>query len=301
VGQLVESPVDQLVTHGYADLQGVRLHYVEAGSGPLVILLHGFPDFWYTWRHQISPLVQAGFHVVAPDMRGYNLSAKPAGIGAYRLSHLCRDVERLIQRFGVERAHIVGHDWGAAVAWSFAMASPARLDRLAILNVPHPVRFMQGLKTLRQARKSWYVFFFQLPWLPEAAIRAGDYASLRRLLRTDPLRPGAFTAADIERHVQAVAQPGALTCMINYYRALMWALGRQSPVRQEATWRRIDAPALVLWGDHDRYLGVELAEPPPDLVPHARVEHFPDASHWLQHDKPDEVSERLVRFLSSTV
>lgn len=282
------------VTERYADLGDIRLHVAEAGSGPLVILLHGFPEFWYCWRHQIPALAAAGYRVVAPDMRGYNRSDKPAGVGAYRGELLAADVANLIRECGAERAAVVGHDWGAVVAWLFAMRYPELLDRLAILNVPHPERFARGLRTWRQLRKSWYMFFFQLPWLPEAGIRAGHYAFLRRTFRSDPVRPDAFSAADIARYMEAAAQPGALTGAVNYYRAAF----RPPPSLRDG-FPRIDAPTLVIWGERDRYLGSELAEPDRRLVPNARVERLPDASHWVNADQPERVNALLLDFLAA--
>ena len=282
------------VRHNTAEVDaGVRLHYVEAGEGPLVVLLHGFPEFWYSWRHQIPALAAAGFRVVAPDMRGYNLSDKPRSVSAYRTEILSRDVARLLDACGVQQASVVGHDWGAAVAWGFAMAYPERLQRLAILNVPHPITFMRSLRTLRQLRKSWYVFFFQLPWLPEMSARRGNYAFVRQALRGGVKR-GAFTPEDVERYVEAIARPGALTAAINYYRALFRAAGA---ARRQI--RRIDAPVLVIWGEHDRYLGSELAEPPREWVPNARLERLPTASHWVQNDEPERVNALLLGFLNA--
>ncbi len=156
------------VREGYAELGEVRLHYVEAGplDGPPVVLLHGFPDFWYSWRHQIPPLAAAGFRAIAPDMRGYNLSSKPADISAYEARRLAGDIRALIRERGLERACVAGHDWGAAVAWVLAMRHPETVERLAILNVPHPRRMLEALRRPgRQLLRSWYMFFFQLPWL----------------------------------------------------------------------------------------------------------------------------------------
>lgn len=286
--------IDRMVTHRYADLDRVRLHYVEAGEGPLVVLLHGFPDFWYTWRHQIPALAAAGYRVVAPDMRGYNLSDKPRGIAPYQIEHLCGDVAGLIRHLGEERAAVVGHDWGGGVAWLFAMRYPEMLNRLAILNLPHPVRMLEGLKTLRQLLRSWYMFFFQLPWLPEAGMRAGNYRALREVLRHDPARPGAFTPADIDRYVEAMSRPGALTASINYYRALR----RRSPAEMRAMLRPVEAPVLIIWGEQDRYLRAELAEPGREWAPDQRVVRLPTASHWVQHDEPERVNELLVAFLA---
>jgi pimeloyl-ACP methyl ester carboxylesterase len=280
--------------HRYADLGDVRLHYVEAGQGPLVVLLHGFPEFWYSWRFQIPALAAAGLRVVAPDMRGYNMSDKPRGVAAYDVDLLARDVARLIRACGAERASVVGHDWGGGVAWLFAMRYPALLERLAILNAPHPVRFLRGLAHPRQLLRSAYIFFFQVPWLPEAVWRAGDFRLLRWVFRTDPLRPDAFTAEDIARYVDALAQPGALTGALNYYRALV----RRNPLRARAALRPITAPVLVIWGERDRALGPELAAPPPAWVPRARLVRLPDASHWVQNDRPERVNALLLDFFA---
>ena len=288
------------LVHRYADLGDVRLHFVEAGAGgdgvdrPLVVLLHGFPEFWYSWRHQIPALAAAGFRVVAPDLRGYNLSGKPRGVERYRIDLLALDVERLIRRCGAARAVVAGNDWGGAVAWTFAMRYPQMVERLVVANAPHPARFFRALRTARQLRKSWYMFFFQLPWLPEAWLRAGHYAALRQSFRSAEIRPGAFTAADVDRYVEAIARPGALTAAINYYRALF----RQNPRRVQASLRRIEAPVLVIWGERDRYLGAELAEPEGEWVPNARVERLPRASHWVQLDEPERFNSLLLEFLA---
>ena len=284
------------VHHRYADLGDVRLHYVEVGAGPLVVLLHGFPEYSGSWQHQWGALAAAGYRVVAPDMRGYNLSSKPRRVRAYDADYLARDVARLIRHCGEERAAaVVGHDWGGGAAWVFAMRYPAILERLAILNVPHPLRMLDGLRTLRQLRKSWYIFFFQLPWLPEAWLRAGNYAALRLPFRRDPVRPGAFTDTDLDGIVEAMARPGALTATINYYRAFL----RKGLREGTRTIRRIDCPVLVIWGEQDRYLGAELAEPPRRWVPHARVVRLPDASHFVQNDRPDDVNALLLEFLGA--
>jgi len=283
------------LAHRYADLGNVRLHYVEAGEGPLVLLLHGFPQFWYEWRHQIPTLVEAGFRVVAPDMRGYNLSDKPPGVQAYRVELLARDVERLILACGARTAVVVGHDWGAIVAWIAAMRNPGRVRRLAILNVPHPARFLDGLLSPGQLLRSSYMLFFQIPRLPEEVIRAGDFALLRSALLGDPVRAGAFTAEDIERYVGAMARPGALTATLNYYRAFL-----RNPRETRALLKRIEAPVLVIWGERDRFLRRKLAEPPRLWVPNLlRVERLPDASHWVAEDRPLEVNTLLLDFLRS--
>jgi pimeloyl-ACP methyl ester carboxylesterase len=278
---------------GYAEIGDQRLHYVETGDGPLIVLLHGFPEFWYGWRQQIEPLAAAGFRVVAPDMRGYNLSSRPAGVKAYDVGQLAADVRGLVRERGAQSAMLAGHDWGGTVAWATAMNHPEVVHRLAILNAAHPRKLSQGLHHSGQLRKSWYFFFFDLPELPEAVVRADHWHFFRHFLRD--ARP-AYTPEEIDRYVEAWSQPKAATTMINYYRSSV----RQSPKRAEAQLRPVQAPTLVIWGQRDRYLGAELAEPDPDDVPNLdRVERLPDASHWVHHDEHERVTELLAEFFAA--
>ncbi|HET7017670.1 MAG TPA: alpha/beta hydrolase [Streptosporangiaceae bacterium] len=278
---------------GYADVGDQRLHYVEAGDGPLIVLLHGFPEFWYGWRHQIRPLAEAGFRVVAPDMRGYNLSSKPKGAASYDAGLLADDIRGFIRERGAETALLVGHDWGGSVAWMTAMHHPEVVSRLAILNAAHPRKLSQGLHHPGQLKKSWYFFFFDLPELPESVVRVDDWRFFRHFLRD--VRPEAFTPQDYERYVEAWSQPDAATAMINYYRSSV----RQPPKRAEAQIRTVQAPTLVIWGEGDRYLGPELAEPNHDDVPNLdHVERLPDASHWVHHDEPERVTQLLADFFA---
>ena len=280
------------IRDGYAEVGDVRLHYVEAGDGPLVVLLHGFPEFWYGWRLQIAPLAAAGFRVVAPDTRGYNLSSKPAGVAAYSADKLAADIHGLIQERGAESALVVGHDWGGTIAWTLAMNHPEVVDRLAILNAAHPRRLNEGLRNPHQLGRSWYFFYFQPPGLPERHVRAGHWRFLQHFLRD--ARP-PYTPEDIDRYVEAWSQPGAATAMINYYRGAV----RQSPKQAKAALRPISAPTLVIWGQRDRYLGPKLAEPDREDVPNLdRVERLPDASHWVHHDEPERVTQLLIDFFS---
>lgn len=281
-------------THGEAIVNGVRLHYVEAGAGPLVVLLHGFPEFWYGWRHQIGPLAAAGYHIVAPDMRGYNRSEKPAGVRAYAIENLVNDVAALIAYFGAARATVVGHDWGGVVAWETAMRRPDVVEKLIVLNAPHPGAFLRELRTPAQLARSWYAFAFQIPALPELLVALGNYRSLRAVFTRDPARPGAFTADDIERYRDALAIPGARTAAISYYRAAL----RRNPLRATADADRIvAAPALLIWGMGDRYLSPALTEGLERWVPHLRIERLADASHWVQHDAPERVTALIQDFL----
>ena len=274
---------------GYADIGDQRLHYVEAGEGPLVVLLHGFPEFWYGWRQQIEPLAAAGFHVVAPDMRGYNLSSRPDGVAAYDTGPLAADIRGLIRERGAQSALVVGHDWGGSVAWATAMTYPEVVDRLAILSAAHPRKLLQGLHHPGQLRKSWYFFFFDLPELPESVVGADHWRFFQHFLRD---ASPAYTPEEIDRYVEAWSQPGASTAMINYYRA---SVRKKDP---EAQLRPVQAPTLVIWGQRDRYLGEELAEPDHDDVPNLdRVERLP-ASHWVHHDEPARVTQLLTDFFA---
>ena len=281
------------LSHRDVQAGDVRLHCVEAGAGPPVVLLHGFPEFWYSWRHQLPALAAAGYHAVAPDMRGYDRSEKPPGVGSYRPDLLARDVAELIRALGSERAVVVGHDWGGAVAWHFAMRHPDLLERLVILDAPHPERMARALRTFSQLRRSWYMLFFQLPWLPEAVLGARDFGLIRRTFRHDPVRPGALSEEDIDRYVEALSQPGARTGALNYYRAAF-----RDPRQALARPPRIDHPVLLIWGGKDAYVPPELALPDTELVPNARVEVIPEASHWVQNDQPERVNARLLDFLA---
>jgi pimeloyl-ACP methyl ester carboxylesterase len=211
----------------------------------------------------------------------------------YRPRLLVQAVADLIVALGAHSATVAGHDWGGALAWLLAMHHPELVERLVILNAPHPIRFLKGLRSPRQLRRSWYILAFQLPWLLERLVAARDFRALRRALGRQPTRPGAFTAQDIDRYVAAAAQPGALRAAINYYRAAV----RANPLAQTQTLRRVDIPTLIIWGDQDRYLGRELAEPDPAWVPNVRVERIPEASHWVQADAPERVNQLIVEFL----
>jgi pimeloyl-ACP methyl ester carboxylesterase len=278
----------------FATVDGVRLHYVEAGEGPLVVLLHGFPEFWWSWRLQIPALVEAGYRVVAPDQRGYAESDKPRDWRDYRIERLAADVAGLIEALGEKDADVVGHDWGAAVAWMVATLHPERVRRLAILNVPHPAVMQRTLqRNPRQLLHSWYMFFFQVPWLPEQLMGRGGRRVLEQAYRD--ARPGAFTAEDLARYEQALHGPEGFRGPINWYRAAL----RRSPRATRALYRPIPAPVLVIWGEQDRFLTKEMADPDPRWVPDARVVRLPQASHWVQHDEPERVNALLTEFFSA--
>lgn len=269
---------------------GVRLHVVQAGpeDGFPVVLLHGFPEFWRAWERQIGPLARAGFRVIVPDLRGYHLSEKPPGVAAYRLHTLQKDVGALIRALGHPRAHVVGHDWGGIIAWALAIRQPEVVERLVILNAPHPAAARRMARLPAQWVRSWYILFFQLPWLPERVLpRFGAWA-------LHGTNPDAYTPRDRALYRAAWARPGAATAMINYYRALRLSGGGQAG---DAA-LRVTVPTLVLWGERDAALRPELAAGLERWVPGVRVVRFPRASHWVMRDEPLRVNNLIVDFLS---
>nr|WP_254765112.1 alpha/beta hydrolase [Natrinema marinum] len=274
-------------------VNGVRLHVVAAGdeTGPLVVLLHGFPEFWYGWRAQLEPLVAAGYRVLVPDQRGYDRSEKPDGVSAYRTHALSRDVVGLLASEGRERAHVVGHDWGGMVAWDLSRRFPERIDRLAVVNAPHPTAYLRALfASPEQLRRSWYAAWFQVPRLPEVVCRLGDYRVLERALRgTAP--PGTFSDEDLARYRRAWDRDGAITGMLNWYRAA----ARYPPIRPPD---RVDAPTLVVWGEEDTALLPSLAVDSATFCADARLEFLPGVSHWVPHEAPARLSELLLEHLS---
>jgi pimeloyl-ACP methyl ester carboxylesterase len=284
------------LTHREVATNGVRLHVVEAGppDGPLLLLLHGFPELWYGWRHQIEPLAAEGFRVVAPDQRGYDLSDKPRGVGAYRLDRLAADAVGLIDEAGRERAFVAGHDWGGMVAWYLGATQPARVARLACLNIPHPLVMRHHLRTNpAQRRRSRYMFYFQLPWLPELSFRRHDFRRGVQALRASS-RPGTFDDAEIARYREAWSQPGALTGMFNWYRAAL----RAQPPRPASP--RVTVPTLLIWGTADRFLGSEMAQPSIDLCDHGRLALVEGATHWVHHEEPGRVNTLLCDFFGGS-
>ncbi|HSN86803.1 MAG TPA: alpha/beta hydrolase [Thermoanaerobaculia bacterium] len=278
--------------HRILKTNGIQLHAVEAGpeDGPLLILLHGFPEFWYGWRHQIEPLAGAGFRVLVPDQRGYNLSDKPLGVRSYGIDILARDVLGLIDDAGREKAFVVGHDWGGAVGWWLGARHPDRLEKLALLNIPHPTVMRRHVTThLSQLRKSWYIFYFQLPWLPERSLRADDWKLAEKSLRVTSRR-GTFSDADLDAYREAWSRPGAATGMLNWYRA---ALRARPPWPKDP---QVRVPTLLIWGARDRALEREMAQPSIDLCDQGRLVFMDDATHWVHHEEPDTVNALLADF-----
>lgn len=281
--------------HSYINTNGIRLHVVQAGpkSGIPVLLLHGFPEFWYGFRKQIPVLAKAGCRVIVPDQRGYNMSDKPNGIKSYCVDTLMEDVTGLINALEYEKINLVGHDFGAMVAWMLGIKHPERLHRLGIINVPHPAvmrRFL--LRDFEQMSRSLYALYFQLPWLPEMIMRVGNWrvaaSGMRRIGK-----PNAFTDEDIEKYKEAWSQPGAVTAMLNWYRA---AARYRPEITDEM---RVRIPTLILWGANDVALSRRMARPSLDYCDEGNLIFFPDATHWVQHEEADEINRQLLTFISS--
>jgi pimeloyl-ACP methyl ester carboxylesterase len=292
--------LDASIRHGYAQIGGVRLHYAERGSGArLVILLHGFPECWYSWRHQLMALGES-YTVVAPDMRGYNLSDKPSRVEDYRIDLLVDDVLGLVRHFGRQQAAIVGHDWGAGVAWAVAQRHPEYVWKLAALQVP-PMAAWRANMTFRQALKSWYMLFFQLPRVPEWLMSAKDYAFVERIFKKTVARPGAFTDTDIAVYKKALREPGALTAAINYYRANVFSMFMKKKRKQEEiSDGRIRVPTLFIYGEQDHAIAPETVRDVKSFIdaPYREV-RIKTSAHWVQNEAIAEVNAALQSFLAS--
>lgn len=292
----MRTKLDALVRHRDAALDELRLHYVEAGpddrDAPTIVLLHGFPDFWYGWRYQLVALAEAGVRVLAPDLRGYDRSDKPSSVAAYAVRPLVQDIVQLLERTCSAPPLLVGHDWGGILAWWTAMLAPHCIDRLAIVNAPHPAQLRTAMTRPAQALRLWYVLYFQLPWVPERLLARDGHAPLLETLR----RYGVIvTDDDRTRYAEAFAQ-GSLNAMLNYYRAL----GRPRALRELAALRPIDHPTLVLWGERDPVLLPALAHPPDRWVRDARVERIASAGHWPQIDCAERFTRHLLEWRAST-
>jgi pimeloyl-ACP methyl ester carboxylesterase len=272
----------------------LRLHGVVAGpeNGPLVVLLHGFPDCWYGWLHQIPVLAEAGYRVVALDQRGYNLSDKPEGVRQYSTDLLTGDVLGVIHSLGRGSAVIAGHDWGGIVAWRMAMDHPAAVDKLIILNAPHPKAFARELRRgWNQRRRSWYMLFFRVPWVPETLFTLSPSATARFVFRGTALRRDTFSDSDLEVLAAALAQPGAMRCMLNWYRAsFRFSLSRRT--------QTIDTRTLLLWGEDDPFLSQALTYGLEKWVPNVDIHYIPQCGHWVQNEAAGEVNEWLAAFLA---
>ncbi|MGD1922552.1 MAG: alpha/beta fold hydrolase, partial [Pleurocapsa sp.] len=263
------------------------------GEGKLMLMLHGFPEFWYSWRHQIAEFAQ-DYHVVAIDMRGYNDSDKPESLFAYKISELIADVKGVINGLDYEDCILVAHDWGGAIAWNFAYEHPEMVEKLIVMNLPHPAKFIAGLKTWEQLQKSWYIFFFQIPFLPELIFQANNYQAIASTFIDMAIDKSAFSAEDLSAYKEAAAKPGALNAMINYYRANF----NISPDNNEAKeYGVLNIPTLMIWGEEDTALGKELTYGTEEYVKDLKLKYIPNCSHWVQQEQPELVNQYMREFV----
>jgi pimeloyl-ACP methyl ester carboxylesterase len=292
-----------MLRHEYADVNGVRLHYVTTGKGKLILFLHGFPEFWYMWKRQLVELGR-DYQAVAVDMRGYNLSSKPAEVEQYQIPRLVEDIRALAHHLGQKKFILVGHDWGGAVAWAFALYHPEYLEKLVIINAPHPA---VGARELRenpaQQKASEYMLKFRSPQA-EQILSANNYSRLLEAILGDRLRRGYLSEEDRQAYLEAWSQPGALTGGLNYYRAAQVGppTGDASePPRSylaELPSPVVKVPTLVIWGEKDAYLLTGNLEGLEEFVPDLTLRRIPDASHWVVHEQPDRVNAYIREFIA---
>lgn len=281
------------IKFNYAQIGGVRLHYAKAGAGSkLVVLLHGFPEFWRSWKQQIIALSHE-YTVIAPDLRGYNFSDKPEAIDDYKIEKLVDDVMGLIRHFGFEQAAIVGHDWGASIAWATAQNHPEAVWKLCAMQIP-PMQIWRKNQTFKQLLTSWYMFFLQIPKLPEWLMSRSDYALLADALKNSTVRKGVFTDEKIAEYKKAWSEPGALTAMINYYRANVFS--RLLSPQPET---KIKVPTLFIYGEKDHAVLPETVQGIGQMIdaPFSEI-RIPDSGHWVQQEAPEIVTDALREFLA---
>jgi len=291
-----------MLRHEYAELNGIRMHYVTAGAGELLMFVHGFPEFWYAWKEQLLEFGR-DYQAAAPDMRGYNLSEKPAGVDPYQMKFLCEDLRCLAEHLGHDRFVLVGHDWGGAIAWAFAQSYPGYLEKLVIINAPHPAVFERELRdNPAQQKASEYMLMFRSPQA-EQTLSANRYDLLYQGVLSEGVKNGYFTEADCKAYREAWSQPGALTGGLNYYRAAH--IGPPTPEGGPAKGKFIDdlpdlsvkIPTLVIWGERDPYLLTGNLEGLEEWVPDLTIKRIPEGSHWVVHEKPALINNLIRSFL----
>jgi pimeloyl-ACP methyl ester carboxylesterase len=280
----------------FIETNGIKLHVMEAGpeDGPMILFLHGFPEFWWAWRKQLPYFADKGYRVVAPDQRGYNLSDKPEGVAAYNIDKLAKDMIGLIDAYGQKQVYLVGHDWGASVSWWLALKYPDRFRKLVILNVPHPKIMAKNVFTnTAQMQRSWYIFFFQIPGAVDRLAAAGDYEWVLQLITTSA-NPGTFSPAELEEYRKAFRQPGAFTAMVNWYRAMIQT--QSEPPRSFD----VTVPMIFMWGEEDVAMLTEMADQSMRYCKQGRLIKLPGVSHWIQHEAADKVNAQIAEFFEQT-
>jgi len=291
------------IRHSFADVNGARLHYAHSGEGRLILFLHGFPEFWYAWRNQLAEFGRDCL-AVAPDMRGYNLSSKPEKVEDYEMNHLVGDIVALIGNLGAKSCCLVGHDWGGVVAWVTAIARPEIIEKLVIINAPHPAIFQRELReNPAQQQASQYMLMFRTPPQAEQMLSAENCALLQQIVLSEGLRDGYVTEADQRAYLEAWTQPGALTGGLNYYRA-----ARVGPVSgesqnafhglEEQTSLQVNVPTMVIWGESDTALLTGNLDGLDRYVPNMFIKRIPDATHWIVHEKSHLVNSLIRDFIS---
>ena len=275
---------------------GLEFEVAVCGDGPrFALMLHGFPECSYSWRHQMPLLAEKGYTVWAPDLRGYGGTSRPSEVRDYRMRHLVNDVAGLIDAAGAEETLLIAHDWGGAIAWLFALAEIRPLERLIVMNLPHPRRFRSGLKTWRQLRRSWYIFFFQLPWIPERFLGADGARRVSGMIRGSAAVKDRFPGDVLEVYRKNAAQPGALAAMLAYYRAYI-RYGVDKDLAR-AVYKNLETPTLMIWGEEDTALGKELTFRTDELVSDFTLRYLPGVSHWVQQEAPEIVNAMIDAWL----
>lgn len=288
-----------LGSHEYVTANGIKFHYVAAGdkSKPLMLFLHGFPEFWFSWRHQLQEFCK-DYRVVAIDMRGYSETERPLHKQDYQMDKLKQDVVELIPALGYTSCTLVAHDWGGVVAWRVVQRHPELVDRFIVMNCPHPKAYIRQMKKgWGQFLKSWYMFLFQVPWLPEFFIGLRDYGQFNAMFRGKQMgvrNRAAFPTEILEAYKYTFSKPGALTAPLNYYRCMF-----SVPLSKESAKTPIAVPTLIIWGDDDGALETAMADDHASLVSDLTVRHIPNCSHWVQQDAPDLVNKYMREWLEA--
>jgi pimeloyl-ACP methyl ester carboxylesterase len=288
--------VDASIRTEFVEAGELRFHVASCGEGErLALCLHGFPECWYSWRHQMPLLAELGYRVWAPDLRGYGETTKPPRLRDYAIEKLVEDVGALVDASGSAAVTLIAHDWGAVIAWYAAMRKIRPLERLVIMNAPHPVAAEPAFRTWKQLRSSLYAMFFQLPWLPEMLLRARGYRAVGEAMRRTSVNRERFPDEALAVFRNAAAQPGALTGMLNYYRAFVrGGSGRQKELGTPV----IETPTLMLWGEEDVALTKATTYGTDAYVSDLTLRYLPGVSHWVQQDDPETVNRMLKAWLS---
>jgi epoxide hydrolase 4 len=286
-------PADSGITIRMLRAGTIDFELAEAGSGDrLALMLHGFPELNYSWRFQIPLLVERGWRVWAPNLRGYGATSRPTGIRAYGLDQLTDDVAALIDASGAKEVMLIAHDWGAIIAWTFAIRKLRPLSKLVIMNVPHPLIGIREIRRWRQFWKSWYIFVFQIPKLPEKGLAKDGAARIKRIFSNTAVDKSRFPPDVLDIYARAALRPGALTAMLNYYRALIRHSGSVD-LRDG----KVDIPTLMIWGEEDTALNIKCTEGTEAYVKDLTLHRLPGVSHWVQQEAPEAVNQLLAKWL----